>query len=274
MSQDEQTRQSLASTEELEEALGTEQQTQDDSDLDQSASTEEQYLIPEKFVGKSSLEISQAYRELEKERGRLANELGSARKEREEYEERYRNLERAATQYQAVPASVPSQQVHPSDQDPLEVLRSNFDDDPKAAMIEYARLQREQQDRSTRMAAMQQQAREADQYYWSQEKENPDYKRLVPDMQRLLSEYQDVVKPEFVNSPKVLKALYAMARGNNVDHYTKEAADRAQKDRLSVLEEKRNSQSGSGYSDSDNTVDARKIPLDDLEAMLGTTDDD
>ena len=53
----------------------TEQQTPELSTQGQSEAVEIVDAIPQKFVGKSPMEIIQAYKELEKERGRLASEL-------------------------------------------------------------------------------------------------------------------------------------------------------------------------------------------------------
>jgi hypothetical protein len=252
------------------------QQTLESSSPAQSVQAEEQDPgIPQKFVGKSPAEIMQAYRELERERGRMANELGQARKEREAYEEKYRNLERDAMRYQAMPTQTPPQAAKvEAEMDPLSAFESKFDEDPKLAIREALRRQQELVRRQTVEQSMQQRAAEAQEFYWRQKKENPDYARREPIMQQLVSEFQDVIKPEYLNSTKVLKALDLMSRGSDLDFYTKQAVEKVQRDGLAVRDEKRRAQSESSSSDGGGqSVPFEKLSLDEMRKFLGRVDD-
>lgn len=224
--------------------------------------------LPDKFAGKSAADIAQAYRELEKERGRLASELGSARKEREDTEYRFRNLEQAVARHNSVPS--PQQQA---ETDPFSTFEESFDNDPKQA-IKQALLK--QQDLANRQAAnqsMQQRAVEAQDFYWRQKKENQDYARREPLMQQLVSEYQDIIRPEFLNSKKALEALDLMSRGRDVDYYTKQAVATASKNGSSQRNEKLRAQSESGSSDGSQGIDTGKMSSKDIAKLLKRSDE-
>jgi hypothetical protein len=279
MSQDESIAQSATSTiEQIEEDLGTDQETLESSSQEQSLETDEQYQIPEKFVGKSPFEIAQAYREAEKDRGRLANELGSARKEREELENRLKELERESARYAPMPTQVapPTQPTPQVEADPLSVIDTQWDEDPKQAFKNAIRLQQEMLTKQNQQQSVQQRQTDANQWYYSQKKENPDYARREQLMQQASHRFNSIIKPEYANSVEVLQALDLISRGMDIDYYSKQAVDKARQDGLSVREEKRRAQSESSYSEGESSasVDVRKMPLDDLEKLLGESDDD
>ena len=270
------TKQDGQTSEQLEASLngeeGTSQQTLESSTSEQSVQVEDANLIPEKFVGKSAYEISQAYRELEKERGRMANELGSARKEREEMENRFKSLEQAVSRYNTMPTQTPPQ-VQQQEQDPLSAFDEVFDEDPKKAIKEALRLQHDQMRKQNQEQSYQQRAQEAQQYYWSQKKDNSDYARREPIMQQLVSEFQDVIRPEYLNSKKVLEALDLMSRGKDLDFYTKQAVASVQKNGSSVREEKRRAQSESSSSDGDQLKEFSKLSSKEMEKLLRNSDE-
>ena len=66
MNQDEQIATQQATSNNTENNINNSQQTLESSDQGKSDNVVEQTLIPEKFVGKSAIEIYQAYKELEK----------------------------------------------------------------------------------------------------------------------------------------------------------------------------------------------------------------
>lgn len=249
-------------------------QSQEISTLGQTAAVEEANSIPEKFVGKSPLEIIHAYRELEKERGRLASELGSTRKERESLEEQYRSLERERMAHAQMPTQRPPKVVQMEEElDPVSVFESKFEEDPKEAIkLALKGLNQSVSSKLKQQSIQQIQAEGAD-YYWKQKKENPDYSRREPLMQQLAAELQDVVKPEYLNSAKVLRALDLMSRGADVDYYAKQAVERVQKDGLSVRSEKQRAQSESSFSQGDKSVPFEKLSLDEMRRVLGRSDD-
>lgn len=230
--------------------------------------------IPEKFVGKSPLEIIHAYRELEKERGRLASELGSTRKERESLEEQYRSLERERIAQSQMPTQRPPKVVEMEEEvDPLSVFERKFEEDPKEAIKQALKGLNQSVNTKLKQQTIQQIQAEGSEYYWKQKKDNPDYSRREPLMQQLASELQDIVKPEYLNSAKVLRALDLMSRGADVDYYAKQAVERVQKDGLSVRSEKQRAQSESAVSKGDRAVPFQNLSLDEMRKALGRADD-
>lgn len=249
-------------------------QSQETSTLGQTAAVEEANAIPQKFVGKSPMEIIQAYRELERERGRLASELGSARKERESLEDQYKTLERERIVQMQMPTQRPPKVVQMEEEvDPVSVFESKFEEDPKEAIKLALKGLNQSVSSKLKQQSIQQIQAEGTDYYWKQKKENPDYSRREPLMQQLASELQDVVKPEYLNSVKMLRALDLMSRGMDVDYYAKQAVERVQKDGLSVRSEKQRAQSESAVSNGDTSVPFDKLSLDEMRRALGRSDD-
>lgn len=273
MAQDEQIADQQATSENTE--SGISEQTPVTSESGQSVEAEESNLIPEKFVGKSSTEILQAYRELQKEHGRLSNELGSTRKEREELEEKFRTVERQALQHDPMPTqTLPQQQVPASiEQDPLSAFDSRFDEDPKAAIREALSQQQQANTQRIQEQSIQQRQVDAQDYYATQRRENSDYDRRVPLMQRVVQEYQGIIKPEFLNSVIALKAIDLMSKGLDIDYYSKAAVVKSQADGQSVKEEKRKAQSESSTSEGDTDREFEKMSTDEMEKFLGRSDD-
>ena len=64
-----------------------------------------------------------------------------------------------------------------------------------------------------------------------------------------------------------------MSRGADIDYYTKQAAERAQKDGLSVRSEKQRAQSESSTSQGDKQVSFTDLSLEDMRKALGRSDD-
>jgi len=236
----------------------------------QPEAVEEANSIPQKFVGKSPMEIIQAYRELERDRGRLASELGSARKEKETVEEQFRQAERERIAYaQAAIQRQPRTVQMEEEQDPIAVFDSKFDEDPRTAVkmaLNAVSNRIQQQSREQARA-------EAEGYYRKQKQDNPDYARREPIMQQLALEMQDILRPEALTSVKALRALDLMSRGMDLDYYTKQAAERAQQGGLSVRSEKQRAQSESAVSKNDASVPFEKLSLDEMRKALGRSDD-
>jgi hypothetical protein len=244
------------------EASAEEQQTQE-ADLGQSDQTGTR--IPEKFVGKSLDDIMQAYQELEKDRGRLASEVGETRKKMEELEEQYRH-----TQFNQQPApSTPQQEVQPQQQmDPLSVLDSKFDEDPRAAIKEALKQQYEMLQSQSQMQRVQEQSVKAQEYYYSQKKDNPDFARRESSMQNLARQYAHMVKPEYLNSPDMIKMLDLASQGADRNYYEKAALKSAQEQGASVREEKRKASSVSSNSEGDSRINLNDLSNDEyLKAM-------
>lgn len=252
----------------------TEQQTPELSTQGQSEAVEDVNLIPQKFVGKSPMEIIQAYKELEKERGRLASELGSTRKDKEELETRYKQVESAYTTHQNQVQAPRQVQIQAEEEvDPVSVFEAKFEEDPRNAIKDALKQINSSVSNKLKKQTLVQAQAEASAYYNSQKQTNPDYARREPIMQQLALEMQDIIRPEALTSVKALKALDLMSRGVDIDYYTKQAAERAQKDGLSVRSEKQRAQSESASSQGDKQVSFAELTLDDMRKALGRSDD-
>lgn len=245
-------------------------ETQDLSNPGQSQNVEEEHLIPQKFVGMSAIEIAQEYKKLESEYGRRANEIGQLRKETEEAKQRFLALEQARS---AMPTQAPVQQVQPEVAvDPFSALDEEFEDDPKAAIRKSIEVLNSKMERQMQMQSYQQRQQEAQNWYMEQKKANPDYSRREAAMQQLALEFQDIIKPEYMNSKKVLEALDYMSRGKDLDFYTKDAVAKAQKSGSSVREEKRRAQSESATAEGDQLREFSSLSLEEMAKLLGRAD--
>lgn len=271
MKEDEQTTTQPVASEETE--VGTSEQTLESSVQGQSEQVEEASLIPDKFIGKSAADIATAYKEVEQDRGRMSSELGSIRKEKEDLEEKYRQLERQSMQYQATPVQTPPQVPVQAQTDPLAAFESKWEEDPKAAIREAFRQQQETLQASTQIQSQQQRAAEANEYYYTQQRQDTDYARRIPKMQHIAAEFQHIIRPEYLNSIKALKAIDLMSRGSDMSYYEQQAVSKAQKDGLSVLQEKRHAQSeSSGPSGKPDRAFAT-LSTEEMEAYLEQSDD-
>lgn len=269
--QDESIEEQSTSNEPLQEAdEAIEAQQQESSEPEEVASVTAEDSIPEKFVGKSAAEIIQAYRELEKDRGRLASELGSTRKERESLEQRYREFERAISLNQSQQANQTRQPAADEELDPLSVLESKFDEDPKEAIKAALKMQQSKVEQEKRQQELEARRIEAEQWYTKQKTENQDYARRESLMQEAAKQFRDIIKDEHLNSVKVLQALDYLSKGMNVDFYEKQAVERAKKGGLSMREEKRKAQSESANSMSgDKSVSVADMTLEQMEKYFG-----
>lgn len=77
----------MSTNEELIEDTGIDEPVADDSTHQEEveATTNDAFSMPEKFTGKSAEEVAQSYIELEKEKGRISNEVGELRKITDQY---------------------------------------------------------------------------------------------------------------------------------------------------------------------------------------------
>lgn len=246
-------------------------QTPESSTSDQSVQTGD--VIPQKFVGKSALDIVKAYQELEKRAGKMANELGTTRKEHEELQSKYRDAERQSAQYRQIPTQAPHQdQSVVQKEDPYASFDTQFDDDPKGATKQLAASIQKQIAQQNQQAAMQERLRQASEFYQEQRKSNPDYVRREDQMRALASELGQIIRPEYLNSVEALRMLDLVSRGKDVDYYAKQAVDKAKKDGLSSREEKMRAQSESSNSEGETKVKFDNLSLSEMEAMLGFAD--
>ena len=194
------------------ESASTEAQS---DELNSSQSLETNDSIPEKFVGKSPLDIIKSYNEIERSFHKASSERAEEAKKREALEQRIRDLESRTTQpapqFQASPAS------QEPEQDPFSDYEKQFDVDPKEAIKSLFHKSKHQAKAEAQLARMQMEQQLAAEYYNQQKLENPEFAKLEPTMLELAKEYGDLVSPDKANSRKALKLLQLAAKGAKVN---------------------------------------------------------
>lgn len=152
-----------------------------------------------------------AYFELEKEKGRLANEA-------------YEAKQRAAAYEQALQSTKP---VHETKvESPEEIYRKEFAVNPEEAILNYNNNKFKQQ-------KMQDQASATVQAYYQLKsgtvKGFEDFPTLEPTVTQLADYYKDLVAPEQLNSPRTLEVLTLMARGLKAQEMASQARNEGAK---------------------------------------------
>jgi len=230
--------------------------------------------IPKKFVGKSVSDVITAYSALESKLGQVASERAQEQKQREELEAKLRELENfqqpssyAQSQYVTQP------KPEPAVVDPFDQFDHKFEEDPKHAIKSLLQQQQEQIKREMQYSVLQQRASSAKDYYERQQKDNPDYVRRDKLMQQLAQRYAHILRPDMLNSIEAFQVLDLMSKGADLAHYEKKAAERIQKDGLSVRDEKKRAQTESSNSAGDERIDFKELSLDEMEKMLPYKED-
>lgn len=256
-----------------------------DQTLEFQGQSEEQAIeenpsaIPQKFLEASKIDVINSYRELEKERGRLANELGSLRKSQEDMAERFKQLEAERLQQQSQPQPVYQAQQEQEQQelDPVSVFESKFDEDPRAAIREGLRTYGELTKKELQKIRQQELAAKASEFYYQQKQTNPDFARREPLMQQLAQQYGHIIRPEYLNSAEAIRVLDLLSKGADVSYYEKSAVENTKKHRASIVEEKRRAQSESATSEGDSMVDLGSLSneeyLKHVESLYGRKQD-
>lgn len=212
--------------------------------------------IPEKFVGKSVEEVAESYVNLEKQMSKIQSERAAERKNREDLDSRYKMLESNLQILQHQLSQQPQhRQVMEPETDPISDYEKTFDEDPKKAVKDLVdAVTRKTRGGAQEVSAQVQRALVKD-YHERQIKENPEYKKLLPKMQSLAAEYNDLVRPEKSGSIEALKLLQLLALGATRDEYVQEAISKAKQTADAVKSEKRNAFSESSQS----TGDSKKL---------------
>jgi hypothetical protein len=231
-----------------------------------SAPEAELDAIPEKFVGKSALEVIQAYNNLEKHASKVSSERSEERKKREELEGKVRDLE---TQFQSI-KSQPArhEQRQEPESDPFAEYEEQFDNNPKEAIKGIVKKVRQEVLSDSERRLMQEEQLRAQDYHRSQRTTNPEYAKLEPTMAALASEFGDLVDPAKASSVKALKLLHLAAKGAKLEDYVSEAASKAKKESHSVREEKRNAFSeSSASSKAEGKKSIKDMTVEEIEAL-------
>ena len=187
----------------------------------EASSSEVNSQIPEKFLNASKMDILQAYKELEKERGRLANEVGELRKIKEDYDSRIAQLEASLSQ---VDLSKEQQPMAASPEvDPVEVIRSKFDEDPASAIAEALKLQEQKLLQQTQALTAEQQKALSLEWVEKKRKEDPDFSRREKKMLEIAQAFKDVFNPAAKNSIQFLRLIDLASKGADLDYYQQQA---------------------------------------------------
>ena len=93
-------------------------------------------------------------------------------------------------------------------------------------------------------------------------------------MQQAVAQYGHLFKSEQLNSVQALQMFDILSKGMDVDYYSKQAVETAQKNGSSALEEKRRAQSETSNSEGDvGGVRFEDLSVDEMEKMLGDSDE-
>jgi len=226
--------------------------------------------IPEKFVGKSAIEIAKSYGELEKSFHKISSERAEEKKNRDALESKLQAIEERLN---ARSVEAPRSQPLVEETDPLAEFDEEFENNPKEVIKKSLKKVSEVAKSEARRIAIQRQAEDAAAYYQQQKKENPDFAKLEPRMTSLAQEFGDLVSPEKANSPKAIKLLHLAARGAEVDSYVSEAVNRAKKEGATIRQEKKQAFSEGTSTESGKTRNFNELSLEEMAKALGRADE-
>lgn len=230
-------------------------------------------MIPEKFIGKSPLEIAKAYQELERMHGRIASEKGHAEKKAEEAAARA-----AALEAQLQQASAQRQQQHQDqdnsqqDMDPIQVLEKQWDESPREAIKQALKVSETREAQKRFSEQMKQQVAATTARYHEMKAKNSDFVQLEPTMVELSKKYGALLRPEVLNSPETLDILYDLAKAKNLDAVVEQRLAAKQKTTASIKEEKRKVFSESSRSEGDSSRPFSSLSLEEMKKVLGRSD--
>lgn len=212
--------------------------------------------IPEKWVGKKFEDVVAAYSEVEKEKGRLADEVGSHRKKVEELEQR---LQQALSQPSPQPVATQKEKT------PEELYEEEWQVDPKQAALNYTK-------RTQEVAEQKNLAMQTVQYYQAaksgQLKGWEDFNELEPTMTNIAQRYAGLVNPKYLNSPQMLEVLYLMARGSTLDARLEKERAKVASNQDVIAKKKAAAFSESPSTSTQGTVDMNSLSLEELSKIL------
>jgi len=217
--------------------------------------------IPEKFKGKSFEDVAGAYSEVEKEKSRLANEVGELRKK----------LLEASEKAAPPPAAVEPSIDQVREKTPEEIYDEEFVTiGPKEAIKNLDINRRKQQQRQQEIAISHQiveSAAAGKVQGWE------DFPTLLPDIQAVAQEIAPMIHPDFRNNPKLIGYAGLIARGLQASRKAAEAAQEAAKSATAaavgkdLAKEKAFMESGSGSS-AEGTVPFANLSFEERQRLL------
>jgi hypothetical protein len=240
--------------------------TPETTDASQESFSEDR--IPEKYVGKTPLEIMEMHRNAERALGRLGSEKAQKEREAEELRQRYAALEaQYAQQQQSQRQYTPPTQQQESD--PIQVLEQTWHESPLEA-VKRALSTKEQRDSYQRLVEQQQRNAQATAARWEELKRtNPDAGELEPVMVQLSKQYAAFIAPDKVNSPETLDLLFSLAKAKNQDKYVQAEVEKRLQKSSAIKQEKRAAFSESSNSQGEATRDFASLSLEEMRKVLG-----
>jgi hypothetical protein len=247
--------------------------TPETTDASQESFSEDR--IPEKYVGKTPLEIMEMHRNAERALGRLGSEKAQKEREAEELRQRYAALEaQYAQQQQSQRQYTPPTQQQEQESDPIQVLEQTWHESPLEA-VKRALHTKEQRDAYQRAIEQDQRNRAATAARWEELKRtNPDAAELEPTMVALSQQYAPFIAPEKRNSPEMLDLLYAQAKARNMDKYVQAEVEKRLQKSSAIKQEKRAAFSESSNTQGEATRDFSSLSLSEMEKVLGFANKD
>jgi hypothetical protein len=178
-------------------------------------------LLPEKFKGKSAVEIAQSYQELEKKLGEMGNRLSAKEQEAERQAAAYRDAQAAQA---------------PKEKRATEILDEKWEEDPQAAIRESVhKIEREIETRQAREAS-ERQFNDMVQYATHLYNSNDDFKQLSDTGvlatigERYAKRFAgDPNAGRYLHSREMVDTIYAVARAENHAKYVQAEVEKQMK---------------------------------------------
>lgn len=248
------------------------QESQSPTELSRRTVDELDSALPEKFRGKSVYDLSESYQQLEKEKGRIASELGQARKAAEEAAAKSSLLERQLQDAANARLQQPTTPQQREVTDPLADFDQRFDKDPKEA-VRYASQAAINEARNAQFQADQRMQQSlATQRYEQLKKDKSDFSEHEAEMVNLASKFGAYLRPEVANRPEIVDLMYDLARGRNTEKLISKAIENSKKAGELVRDEKRSAFSESSNSNGSSEKDFAELSLAEMEKRLGRSD--
>lgn len=178
--------------------------------------------VPEKFRGKSAVEISQSYQELEKKLGEMGNRMSAREQEFERQEAAYKAAQ--------------STQDTPREKSAADILTEKWEEDPQAAIRES--VSKIERDIETRHAqeGKERQFNDMVGYATNLYNTNEDFKQLSDTGvlagvgERFAKKFAgDTNASRYLHTREMVDTIYAVAKAENLQRYVKAEVDKQTK---------------------------------------------
>jgi hypothetical protein len=249
-----------------------EESTAPDPDANMLRAPEED-AIPEKYVGKSPAEIIKMHQEAERVIGRLGSEKGFKEREAEELRQRMAQLEQRFSQAPQPPQHQPAPQA--TEEDPLQVFRKTWEENPKEAIERAFETIEQRSARQRDQVEFESNNRALAAKYSEMKSKNSDFDQLEPVMTRMVQSLRQsgLVSDRALNRPEALEFLYKAAKGENFDRAVETEAEKKAQKQTQIREQKRAAFSESGSSRTESSKSPNEMTTAELAALVGYSPD-